>query len=201
MATLWLPRPGQTRPLAKRNPRPPPKRCATSARSGSTSSALVRPTIPTDSFIELYNPGTREVDLSNWTLTQHSSLQAIFSSIRIPPATKLAAHGFYLLGLSGSGLAVAARAGDARLSTSEAQPAFRPGIRLALDGETRKVLSVGTAAGTSTTLWQPLPGGSGDDRSFRFHQPACDQARPVLQSVRRSRSVTAPPIPRLRERA
>jgi hypothetical protein len=64
----------------------------------------------TDSFIELYNAGTESADLSNWTLTGHPAQQAIFSSVKIPAATKLAAHGFYLLGLSNSGLAVAATA-------------------------------------------------------------------------------------------
>ena len=70
------------------------------------------PTNSTDSFIELYNAGARAVDLSNWTLTQHPAQQAIFSSVKIPAGTKLAPRGFYLLGLSTSGLAATARAGD-----------------------------------------------------------------------------------------
>ena len=65
-----------------------------------------------DSFIELYNAGTSAVDVSNWTLTQHQTQQPIFSAITIPAGTKLASRGFYLLGLSNSGLAVPARAGD-----------------------------------------------------------------------------------------
>ena len=80
------------------------------------------PANPTDSFIELYNAGARAVDISNWTLTQHPTQQAIFSSVKIPAGTKLAAGGFYLLGLSNSGLAVPASAGD-RPSTSGARPA------------------------------------------------------------------------------
>ena len=67
----------------------------------STSS----PANPTNSFIELYNAGTTDVDISNWTLTEHPTQQAIFSSVKIPAGTKLAAGGFYLLGLSNSGLA------------------------------------------------------------------------------------------------
>src|ERR1051326_5830199 len=59
----------------------------------------------TNSFIELYNAGTRAVDLSNWTLTQHATQQPIFSSVKIPAGTRLAPRGFYLLGLSNSGLA------------------------------------------------------------------------------------------------
>ena len=60
-------------------------------------------------FIELYNAGSSEVDLSNWTVTQHPTQQAIFSSVKIPAGKKLAAGGFYLLGLSDSGLAASAR--------------------------------------------------------------------------------------------
>ena len=70
------------------------------------------PTNSTNSFIELYNAGARSVDISNWTLTEHPTQQAIFSTVKIPAGTKLAAGGFYLLGLSNSGLAVPARAGD-----------------------------------------------------------------------------------------
>src|SRR5207248_210834 len=67
---------------------------------------------PTNSFIELFNADTKEVDLSNWTLTQHATQQAIFSAVKIPAGTKVAAGGFYLLGLSNSGLAAPARKGD-----------------------------------------------------------------------------------------
>ena len=70
------------------------------------------PANSTDSFIELYNAGASAVDISNWTLTEHPTQQAIFSSVKIPAGTKLAASGFYLLGLSNSGLAVPAREGD-----------------------------------------------------------------------------------------
>ena len=70
------------------------------------------PANPTNSFIELYNAGSQSVDLSNWTLTEHPAHQAIFSAIKIPAGTNLAAGAFYLLGLSNSGLAVPARAGE-----------------------------------------------------------------------------------------
>ncbi|MCX6632933.1 MAG: NEW3 domain-containing protein, partial [Candidatus Solibacter sp.] len=53
----------------------------------------------TNSFIELYNAGAGSVDISNWTLTEHQTQQAIFSSVKIPAGQKLAAGGFYLLGL------------------------------------------------------------------------------------------------------
>jgi hypothetical protein len=66
----------------------------------------------TDAFIELYNSAANDVDISNWTLTEHPTQQAVSSTVTIPPGTVLAAGGYYLLGLSNSGLAAPARAGD-----------------------------------------------------------------------------------------
>jgi hypothetical protein len=116
----------------------------------------------TNSFIELYNAGAHNVDISNWTLTEHPTQQAIFSAVKIPSGTRLAAGGFYVLGLSNSGLEAAARAGDttiyARLPTS-----MTTGDTISIDtgagAETRKIVSLGTVVGNSTTLWQPLPDG------------------------------------------
>jgi hypothetical protein len=116
----------------------------------------------TNSFIELYNAGDSAVDISNWTLTVRPTQRAIFSAVKIPAGTKLKAHGFYLLGLSDSGLAVAARAGDATLyvrNTDGMTAGDTIIIGAGPDAETRKIASVGTAATPSTTLWQPLPEG------------------------------------------
>jgi hypothetical protein len=116
----------------------------------------------TDSFIELYNSGPRSVDISNWTLTEHPAEQAIFSTVTLPPKTTLAAGGFYLLGLSNSGLAVPARKGDTTLHV-RSTTGMSAGNTIHIDSgsnvETRKIGSVGTAAGNSTTVWQPLPDG------------------------------------------
>jgi non-reducing end alpha-L-arabinofuranosidase len=120
------------------------------------------PTNSTDSFIELYNAGARDVDISNWTLTEHPTQQAIFSTVKIPAGTKLAARGFYLLGLSNSGLAVRARAGDTTInvrSTTSMTVGDTIGIDTGSSVEARKIVSIGTAAGNNTTLWQPLPDG------------------------------------------
>ncbi len=120
------------------------------------------PNNPTNSFIELYNAGSSDVDISNWTLTQHSAQQAIFSTVRIPVGKKLAAHGFYLLGLSDSGLVAAARAGDSTVSvrsTTGMSVGDTVGIDTGSNVETRTIAKVGSAAGSSTTLWQPLPEG------------------------------------------
>jgi hypothetical protein len=120
------------------------------------------PANPTNSFIELYNAGTGEVDISNWTLTGHPTQQAIFSTVKIPAGTKLAARGFYLLGLSNSGLAAPARKGDTTISvrsTTGMNVGDSINIGAGSSVETRKIVSIGTAASVSTTLWQPLPDG------------------------------------------
>jgi len=120
------------------------------------------PTNATDSFIELFNAGDRTVDISNWSLTEHPTQQAIFSTLRIPAGTKLEAHGFYLLGLANSGLAAAARAGDATIyvrSTSGMKAGDAVSIGTEANAEARTILNLGTAASNHTTLWQPLPDG------------------------------------------
>ena len=135
--------------LAPGNPRPP-------VLDGGI------PTNLTNSFIELYNAGASAVDVSNWTLTEHPTQQAIFSAVKIPAGTKLAAGGFYVLGLSNSGLAFPARVGDATIHVKNAT-GMTVGDTIAIETgsnvETRKIVSVGTAASNNTTLWQPLPDG------------------------------------------
>ena len=120
------------------------------------------PANSTDSFIELYNAGEHSVDISNWSLTEHPAQQAIFSTVKIPAGTKLAAHGFYLLGLSTSGLAVPAHAGDTTIhvrSTTGMKVGDTITIGTGAHAENRKIVKLGTPAGTNTTLWQPLPDG------------------------------------------
>jgi hypothetical protein len=120
------------------------------------------PANATDSFVELYNAGSESVDLSNWTLTERPAQQAIFSTIRIAPRTKLAAGGFYLLGLSNSGLAVQARAGDTTIhvrSIAGMKVGDSISVGTGSSAETRRIAGIGTAAAPSTTVWQPLPDG------------------------------------------
>ncbi len=139
------------------------------------------PANSTNSFIELYNAGASEVDISNWTLTQHPTQQPIFSSVKIRAGTKLAAKGFYLLGLSNSGLAVPSHKGDATIyvrSTTDMNVGDTIEIDTGSAVETRKIASIKTAAvaaptggrggfgggqrggfGGPTTVWQPLPDG------------------------------------------
>jgi sRNA-binding protein len=75
-------------------------------------------TNPTNAFIELYNAGDSTVNLSHWALTEHPTQQPVSSRVRIPAGTTLASHGFYLLGLSNSGLAAPARAGATTVNVS-----------------------------------------------------------------------------------
>ena len=120
------------------------------------------PDNPTNSFIELYNAGSQSVDISNWTLTEHPAAQAIFSTVKIPAGTMLAASGFYLLGLSNSGLAAPARPGDSILhvrNTDGMSIGNTITIGTGSSIETRKIASLGTPATNHTTLWQPLPEG------------------------------------------
>jgi hypothetical protein len=117
---------------------------------------------PANTFIELYNAGDNEVDLFDWTLTEHPTQQAIFSSVRIPAGTKLASHGFYLLGLANSGLAVPAHKGDSTINV-RSTAGMSIGDAVEIDSgsgvEPRKIASIGTPAGNATPLWQPLPDG------------------------------------------
>jgi hypothetical protein len=126
-------------------------------RIGTTS-----PADSTNSFIELYNAGSSNVDLSDWTLTEHPTQQAIFSTVKVPAGTKLVAGGFYVLGLSNSGLAVPARVGDTTIKL-RSTTGMTAGDTIAIDAgsgaETRKIVTIGTAAAGNTTLWQPLPDG------------------------------------------
>jgi hypothetical protein len=120
------------------------------------------PSNPTNSFIELYNADSKSVDISNWTLTARPTQQAIFSAIKIPAGTKLAAGGFYLLGLSNSGLAIPAKAGSTMIhvrSTDGMKAGDAISIGTGAEAETRKIASLGTAASNHTTVWQPLPEG------------------------------------------
>jgi hypothetical protein len=82
--------------------------------------------------------------------------------VKIPAGTTLAAGSFYLLGLSNSGLAVPARAGDVTIHV-RSTTGMSVGDAIRIDNganvETRKIVNIGTAAGNTTTVWQPVPEG------------------------------------------
>lgn len=113
---------------------------------------------PTNAFIELHNASDKEVDISNWTFAQHATREPLFSKVKIPAGTRLAPKGFYVLGLSNSGLVLPAQPGDTTIHVRNVD-GIKPGDTIAVGGETRKVVRVGTAAGQATPLWQPLPDG------------------------------------------
>ena len=60
------------------------------------------------------------------------------------------------------------------------------GDTIDVDGESRKIASVGTAATANTTLWQPLPEGPITSPG-RLDQHPGRRARPASRSARRSR--------------
>lgn len=133
----------------------------------------------TNSFIELYNAGDAEIDISNWTLTHHQTQMPIFSSVKIPAETKLASHGFYLLGLSNSGLAVPAKKGESTIyvrSITGMSVGDMIEIGTGSTVKTHRIVSITTPTepeapaspfgfgrrgrpSGSTTVWQPLPDG------------------------------------------
>lgn len=134
----------------------------------------------TNSFIELYNASDKAVEISNWTLTQHAINLPYFSAIEIPSGTVMPPKGFYLLGLSNSGLAVQAAKGDNVIYVRNVKD-IAVGNEIEIGSgknvEKRKVAKVTAPApaaqpanpspfarrmpqpGTPTTLWQPLPEG------------------------------------------
>jgi hypothetical protein len=108
-------------------------------------------TNPGNSFIELYNAGEAAVDLSNWTLTEHPSGQAVSSAVTIPAGTKLASHRFYLLGLSSSGLAAPAGKGDTTINVTSSTglaPGQQVQIGTGAAAETRTIARVANSGAT-----------------------------------------------------
>ena len=136
----------------------------------------------TNTFIELYNAGESEIDISEWTLTQHQTQLPIFSSMKVPAGTKLAAHDFYLFGLSCSGLAVPAKKDESTIyvrSTTGMSVGDEISIGSGSTMESRKITGISAPPkpreepregrsfgryrplepGTPTTVWQPVPDG------------------------------------------
>jgi len=112
----------------------------------------------TNQFIELYNPGAGSVDISNWTLINTQSQWAPVKLATIPPGTKLASGAYYLLGLSTSGLAAPASRGATTINV-RSTAGFEAGQQIDIDGEARKIVSVGTAATAMTTIFIPVSTG------------------------------------------
>jgi hypothetical protein len=112
----------------------------------------------TNQFIELYNAGAGSVDISNWTLINTQSQWAPVRLATIPAGTNLASGAYYLLGLSTSGLAAPASRGATTINV-RSTTGFEAGQQIDVDGETRKIVSVGTAATAMTTIFIPVSTG------------------------------------------
>gem|GEM_PF-2280033 len=112
----------------------------------------------TDQFVELYNASPRAVDISRWKLTNTRTFFASVPLATIPARTTLKPHGFYLLGLASSGLTAPAAAGATSINVRSIA-GFAPGQQVVIDGESRTVKSVGTAATLPTTVFIPVSTG------------------------------------------
>ncbi|MEU8198260.1 arabinofuranosidase catalytic domain-containing protein [Microbispora amethystogenes] len=116
----------------------------------------------TDQFVELYNASDSEADLSGWTLTNTPSGAAATTLARIPAGTKLASGDYYLLGLSGSGVAAPVSKGATTLNV-RSTTGFAAGQQIEIGTgskrETRTIQQVGTAATAATTLFIPVSTG------------------------------------------
>lgn len=133
----------------------------------------------TNSFIELYNDSDKPVKISGWTLTHHEINLPYFSSITIPSKTYIEPKGFYLMGLSTSGLSVDASKGDKVIYVRSVK-GLKPGDEITIgngkNAEKAKIASViapepqkpvqtvgrfrrEPEPGIPTTIWQPLPEG------------------------------------------
>jgi sRNA-binding protein len=113
---------------------------------------------PGDQFIELYNASANAVDISGWRLINTQSQWAPVQLATIPAGTSIKAQGFYLLGLSNSGLAAPASAGEKTVYVRNAA-GFAVGQKVELDGESRTVAAVGTEASPMTVVFVPVSTG------------------------------------------
>ncbi|CAN5761516.1 hypothetical protein BH11PSE6_BH11PSE6_06750 [soil metagenome] len=112
----------------------------------------------TDQFIELYNAAPGAVDISGWKLTNTRTFFASVPLATIPAGTKLPARAFYLLGLATSGLAAPAEAGATAINLRSVN-GLAAGQRIGIDGETRTIGRLGTAAAVPTTIFIPVSTG------------------------------------------
>jgi hypothetical protein len=114
--------------------------------------------IPTNQFIELYNTGESEVDISNWALISTPSEWASVRLATIPANTKIMAKGFYLLGLSGSGLTAPSGTGNKMINVHNTD-GFKAGQQIDIGGEKHTIASIGTASAPMTTVFVPVSTG------------------------------------------
>ena len=98
------------------------------------------------------------MDISNWSYYQHKERVGTRQTGAIPNNTKLASKGFYLLGLSSTGLATPSSEGDTTINVMSTA-GFEVGQKIDIDGETRTIANIGTPASAMTTLFIPVSTG------------------------------------------
>jgi len=113
---------------------------------------------PTNQFIELYNAGDSEVDLSEWKLINTRIEWAPVLLGTIPAETKLQPDSYYLLGLSSSGLAAPANSGD-RVINVISTTGFNTGQQIDIGGEKCTITNIGTPASPMAAVFVPVPTG------------------------------------------
>ena len=145
----------------------------------------------TNNFIELYNTSDKAVDISGWTVTEHSKNIPFSSSINIPSGTRLQPKSFYLIGLSNSGLAVDAAKGDDKVYVRTLE-GMSEGDQITIgsgrNAERRLIKTIvntlenpartQVTPSNPTFVFQPLPNGP-DDRQFELF-PAGSSSIPVI---------------------
>jgi hypothetical protein len=109
----------------------------------------------TNQFIELYNASSIPVDISNWSIVSTPGGWASVKLATIPAGTKLAGKSFYLLGMGSTGLVAPAALG-ANVIHVENATNFAAGQLVNVDGESKTIASVGTAASPMTTVYMPV---------------------------------------------
>jgi hypothetical protein len=118
-------------------------------------------------FIELYNASYSEIDISNWNIISTPSEWAAVNLGSIPSGTKIASKGFYLLGLSSSGIIAPTKPGDNIINVRNTT-GFEAGQQIDVDGEISTITNVGSPASPLSTLfvqvstgpWLTFPAGS-----------------------------------------
>ncbi len=113
---------------------------------------------PSDQFIQLYNSDNLPLDISKWRLIHTPSQWAPITLATIPPRTILAPHAMYLFGLAPSGLVAQTAPGTTVLNVRSIR-GLAAGQTIDIDGESRKIVSLGTAADDATTIFVPVSTG------------------------------------------
>ncbi|MFD0751622.1 arabinofuranosidase catalytic domain-containing protein [Mucilaginibacter calamicampi] len=127
-------------------------------------------------FVELYNSSSSSVDISNWKLINTRSEWGAVKMATIPAGTKIKAGGFYVLGLATSGIVAPVKAGDGDIYVQNID-GLAEGQVLDVDGETRRISRLGTAAAPATTVYIPV------STSSRLTIPAGSTNIPVTSAA------------------